>query len=63
MQLLQNELGNRAYLGELDSDSSNVVDLVERLYNVRHTCILPNKTTDSIILCALHVQPEMNVLS
>ena len=36
MQLLQTELGNRAYLGELDTDSSNVVDLVEQLYNVRN---------------------------
>ena len=33
-QLLQAELGNRAFLGELDTDSSNVVDLVEDLYNV-----------------------------
>ena len=34
LQVLQNELGNRAFLGELDRDSRNVVDLVERLYDV-----------------------------
>ena len=35
LQLLTTELGNRAYLTELTTDSSNVVDLVEQLYNVR----------------------------
>ena len=35
MQLLVDELGDRAYLGTLAADSSNVVDLVADLYNVR----------------------------
>ena len=39
LQLLQTELGNRAYLGELTVDSSNVVDLVETLYNVRMSVV------------------------
>ncbi|CAI8001615.1 Integrin beta-1, partial [Geodia barretti] len=37
--LLQAELGNRAFLGELDTDSSNVVDLVEDLYNEISTSV------------------------
>jgi hypothetical protein len=37
--LLQVELGNRAFLGALDTDSSNVVDLVEDLYNEISTSV------------------------
>ena len=35
VQFLRAELGNRAYLGTLASNSINVVNLVEDLYRVR----------------------------
>ena len=39
MQLLKEEIGDRAYTGTLASDSSNVVELVEQLYRVRSVLI------------------------
>lgn len=37
-QALATELGEGAFVGTLEPDSRNVVELVETLYNVSHIC-------------------------